>query len=398
MHILQTEMESRLLGELFASSRKKGKAGLPLMSVTLHNGLIVRNTLDRRTETSLNPDEHLLVKEGFIAYNMMRVWQGALGRADFDGLVSPAYVVLQPTGLADSHYAGYLFKSSRMIYLFWAYSYGLTKDRLRLYYNDFARIRVKIPPLPEQKKISKILSTWDKAISVTEQLLANSQQQKTALMQQLLTGKRRSLDFEGKWKEVTVGATSKCFSGGTPSKGNEEYYNGDIPWVTSGKLNDRFVRSVDKYISEEGLKKSSAKVVENGCILVAMYGATAGKVAINEIEGATINQAVLAMEPKSGYSNLFLFYLLEREMNKALKFAQGGQPNLNASIIKGLKIQMPSLSEQQKIAETLSTADREIETLQQKLTHLKQEKKALMQQLLTGKRRVTINPSEEMVC
>ncbi|WP_244813379.1 restriction endonuclease subunit S [Vibrio sp. B1FLJ16] len=187
-----------------------------------------------------------------------------------------------------------------------------------------------------------------------------------------------------------MAATSKCFSGGTPSRTKDEYYGGTIPWITSGKLNDRFVESVNEYITESGVSNSSAKYVKQGALLVAMYGATAGKVAINRLQSATINQAILALEVKGGFSNIFLFYLLEREMEKTLNLVQGGQPNLNAAIIKGVKIKLPSIVEQQKIASVLTAADKEIEILEAKLAHFKQEKKALMQQLLTGKRRVTL--------
>ena len=113
--------------------------------------------------------------------------------------------MLKPTEYVDSQYAEYLFKSLRMIYLFWAYSYGLTNDRLRLYYRDFARIKVKIPELPEQRKIAKILQTWDRAIATTEKLIDASKQQKKALMQQLLTGKKRFPGFEREWEEVKFG-------------------------------------------------------------------------------------------------------------------------------------------------------------------------------------------------
>ena len=252
-----------------------------------------------------------------------------------------------------------------------------------------------LPPLPEQQKIAKILSTWDKAISTTERLIDNSNQQKKALMQQLLTGKKRLLDesgkrFEGEWEEVSIGSTSKCFSGGTPSRTKDEYYNGNIPWITSGKLNDRYVDSVNEYITELGLQNSSAKIVKNGSILVAMYGATAGKVALNTLDGATVNQAILALEPKEKSHNLFLFYLLEVEMLKALLLVQGGQPNLSATIIKAIKIKVPTYIEQQKIATVLTNADKEIELLKQQLADLQQEKKALMQVLLTGKVRVLV--------
>ena len=257
-------------------------------------------------------------------------------------------------------------------------------------------IPVLVPPILEQQKIAKILSTWDKAISTTERLIDNSTQQKKALMQQLLTGKKRLLDnegkrFEGEWEDVSIGSTSKCFSGGTPSRTKDEYYNGSIPWITSGKLNDRFVDSVNEYITELGLQNSSAKIVKNGSILVAMYGATAGKVALNMLDGATVNQAVLALEPKEEFHNLFLFYLLEVEMLKALLLVQGGQPNLSATIIKVIKIKVPALLEQQKISTVLTNADKEIELLEQQLADLQQEKKALMQVLLTGKKRVLVD-------
>ncbi|BBM03106.1 restriction endonuclease subunit S [Microbulbifer sp. GL-2] len=274
---------------------------------------------------------------------------------------------------------------------------GSAQKRINL--GDLKKYKVRIPPLSEQKKIAQILSTWDKAIDTSEKLLANSRQQKKALMQQLLTGKKRLRDksgvrFNGEWRPTTIGEISHCFSGGTPSRKKDEYYGGSIPWITSGKLNDRFVTSTNEFITEAGLLNSSAKTITKNTILVAMYGATAGRVAINLLESATINQAILAINLKAGISNSFFFHLLERKMVEAINLVQGGQPNLNASIIKNLRIRIPILEEQEKIAATLSSADQEIETLQQKLDCLKQEKTALMQQLLTGKRRVQVEEAQ----
>ncbi len=226
---------------------------------------------------------------------------------------------------------------------------------------------VPVPPLPEQRKIAQILSTWDKAISATESLIANSQQQKKSLMQQLLTGKKRFAEFEGGWKLIPIGSVCTSFSGGTPSRSKPQYYGGAIPWIKSGEVNNRFIYSVSEHITEEGLHNSSAKLVKKDNILVAMYGATAGKVAINMIDNAAINQAILALIPHDGCSNIFMFYLLEKEMNRALNLVQGGQPNFNASIIKNIKINLPSLQEQKKIASVLTSTDQEINTLQQKL-------------------------------
>ncbi|HCE1979990.1 TPA: restriction endonuclease subunit S [Vibrio parahaemolyticus] len=301
---------------------------------------------------------------------------------------------LSPIKSVDSDYLLWTLRSNKIKNELARKSGGSALQEIAL--GSLRKVVLPIPPLPEQRKIAKILSTWDKAIAITEKLIETSKQQKKALMQQLLMGKKRLIDpetgkaFQGEWEDTTIAATSKCFSGGTPSRTKDEYYGGTIPWITSGKLNDRFVESVNEYITESGVSNSSAKYVKQGALLVAMYGATAGKVAINRLQSATINQAILALEVKGGFSNIFLFYLLEREMEKTLNLVQGGQPNLNAAIIKGVKIKLPSIVEQQKIASVLTAADKEIEILEAKLAHFKQEKKALMQQLLTGKRRVTL--------
>ena len=140
-------------------------------------------------ETNLSPDKHLLIKSGDLAYNMMRMWQGASGLAKTDGMVSPAYVVLKPSEKVNSKFASFWFKTSRMIYLFWAYSYGLIEDRLRLYFNDFSLINCLLPPLKEQQQIAETLSVYQKKIDLLKQLAEKYKTQKRGLMQKLLTGK-----------------------------------------------------------------------------------------------------------------------------------------------------------------------------------------------------------------
>lgn len=335
-----------------------------------------------------------------LIFNIVFAWEQAVAKTSEEdkGFIAshrfPQY--LPKDNLSDIDYLLYLFMSPKGKYLLNLASPGGAGRNKTLGKKAFDDLELKLPTTTEQQIIAKILSTWDQAISKTERLIDNSTQQKKALMQQLLTGKKRLLDesgkrFEGEWEEVTIGSTSKCFSGGTPSRSKEEYYGGKIPWITSGKLNDRFVYSVNEYITELGVENSSAKLVKKESILIAMYGATAGRVAVNMLDGATVNQAVLALEPKKNFHKLFLFYLFEVEMVKALQLVQGGQPNLSASIIKSIKVRIPILSEQQKIATVLTTADKEIELLEQQLADLQQEKKALMQVLLTGKVRVLVD-------
>lgn len=395
------------LGGLFKSSRKKGEEGLPLLSVTLNNGLIVRDQLDRRTETNLEASEHLLVQSGDIAYNMMRVWQGALGRASVNGLVSPAYVVLRPTAKIDSLYAEYLFKTPRMIYLFWAYSYGLTKDRLRLYFNDFSRIPVTIPNLKEQRKIAQILSTWDKAITTTEQLFVNSQQQKKALMQQLLTGKRRLLDkngvrFEGEWSECLVedffdvGSSKRVLQKDWQSEGVPFYRTREL---VSLSKNEPFRSEI--FISKELFIDLSEKYgcPQEGDFLVSGVGTLGISYQVKNGNRFYFKDGnVLWFKLKVGINSDFFKYSFQSDFMQDQIMAQASVTTVGTFTIKNAKktrfLCPPSVDEQQKIAAVLSTADQEICALKQKLDALKQEKKALMQQLLTGKRRVKIDDKE----
>ncbi|APZ51264.1 restriction endonuclease S subunit [Salipiger abyssi] len=278
-----------------------------------------------------------------------------------------------------------------MIHSFWAYSYGLTNDRLRLYPKDALKVPVAIPPLPEQKKIAEILSTWDEAIETTEALLAIARTQKRALMQTLLTGKRRFPEFEGQeWREVRLGDIARTWSGGTPSRKRPEFFGGAIPWIKSGEVNAARVLSTEETITEAALAASAARMVSPGNILVAMYGATAGVVSISGIPAA-INQAILAVEPSAGTDGAYLHRSIEFAMDKTKRLTQGGQPNLNAAIIRSTKLFLPELEEQRLIAGVIDDAQREIDALRNQTEKLRTEKKALMQQLLTRKRRVQVD-------
>ena len=235
---------------------------------------------------------------------------------------------------------------------------------------------IPVPPLLEQAKIARILSTWDKAITTTEQLLANSQLQKKALMQQLLTGKKRLLDkngvrFSGEWKNKQLSEVANVYQPKTISQsmltdtGYPVYgANGIIGFY--GEFNH-----------------------ENEQIAVTCRGSTCGVVNWTQAKSwITGNAMVINTDNTPSVSKRFLFYVLDGS-NLSYLISGSGQPQITGNI-KTHIINIPVLKEQQRIATVLSTADQEITALQQKLHALKQEKKALMQQLLTGKRRVKI--------
>jgi len=287
-----------------------------------------------------------------------------------------------------SQYLGYLLNND--IVRNQLFKLGQGHSVVHIYSSGLKKVKILLPPLPEQQKIAKVLSTWDKAIALQEQLITQKQALKKGLMQDLLTGKKRFPGFEEEWEEVRIKEIANTFSGGTPSSKRKEYYDGDIHWLKSGELNKGIIQNTEGYISELGLKNSSAKLVEANTILIAMYGATAGVCAITKIQGA-INQAVLALVLNLEIDMFFTYQLLKMKMpNIVHRMVQGGQPNLSGGIINSVKIKLPKLKEQQKIASVLSNFDTDIKKL---ITHKKsliQQKQGLMQQLLSGEKRVKI--------
>lgn len=199
---------------------------------------------------------------------------------------------------------------------------------------------------------------------------------------------------DGGWILETIGTIADTFSGGTPTVGNREYYGGDIPFIRSGEIsNDK----TELFITESGLSNSSARMVDKGTILYAMYGATSGEVAISKISGA-INQAILAIIPKKQeYNSRYIYHYLKHNKQYILsKYLQGGQGNLSANIINNLPIYLPcdsegkvSIKEQQKIADCLSSLEEYINVTKQKVYQLKEHKKGLMQRLFPARGKTT---------
>ena len=247
-----------------------------------------------------------------------------------------------------------------------------------------------LPPLLEQQKIAAILSKWDELIETQTQLITTKEKHKTSLMQKLLTGEVRFPGFEDEWEYEKIGSICKTYSGGTPRRNIKEYYGGHIPWIKSGELNNSNIFKTEEYITELGLKSSSAKLVPENTVLLAMYGATAGVIAITRIE-ATLNQAILAILPNETLTFSFLYFYLNFVMPYELqRLIQGGQPNLSADVVKSIDLAIPSIVEQEKITSFLSNCDDEIQSLKDELEAIKLQKKGLMQQLLTGKIRVKV--------
>ncbi|WP_428833360.1 restriction endonuclease subunit S, partial [Leuconostoc suionicum] len=193
-----------------------------------------------------------------------------------------------------------------------------------------------------------------------------------------MTPQIRFQGFTDDWEERKLGEVTTSYSGGTPSAGNASYYQGDIPFIRSGEINSS---TTELFLTEEGLSNSSAKLVEVGDILYALYGATSGEVGISKINGA-INQAVLAIKPTEGYESQFIMQWLKLQKQKIIdRYLQGGQGNLSGSIVKALCLEFPNLEEQQKIGAFFKQLDDTIALHQRKLDLLKEQKKGFLQKM-----------------
>lgn len=178
----------------------------------------------------------------------------------------------------------------------------------------------------------------------------------------------KCINYTPAWEQRKLGDVTDSFSGGTPDGSHASYYGGSIPFIRSAEINSD---KTELFLTEKGLDNSSAKIVERGTVLYALYGATSGEVGIAAIKGA-INQAILALSPHTGNDPLFLASWLRREKARIVDtYLQGGQGNLSGSIVKELSFALPQQKEQQVIGSFFSHLDNLITLHQRKRQWLK---------------------------
>ena len=313
-------------------------------------------------------------------------------------------VLVKPKG-SDPRFLFYNLQSTDTQKTIFKLAGGSTFSRINL--GDIRKLKAIYPPFAEQQKIAKILSTWDKAISTTERLIENSIQQKKALMQQLLTGKKRLLDesgkrFEGEWKVVKLQSVLDLMRSGLSRKLEND--NVGIAVIRSNNMGSKYTNNVDLkywYLDDPQGANVSNYILDDGDLLVNFINSLSqiGKACIyrkNLDVDAIYTTNILRIKPNTDKVDPIYLYLLTQTANYDSYITSITKPAVNQASFTtkefgNLEFNLPSLKEQQKIATVLTNADKEIELLEQQLADLQQEKKALMQVLLTGKKRVKLN-------
>ncbi|ECO2755017.1 TPA: restriction endonuclease subunit S [Campylobacter coli] len=270
----------------------------------------------------------------------------------------------------------------------------------KLNLNILEKCPIALPPLKEQERIVGILdesfAKIDESIKILEQDLLNLDELMQSALQKafnpLKDNAKENYKLPQGWEWKNLGEIANTSSGGTPSRNKKEYWeNGNIKWLKSGELNDGYIDFIEENITEEAIKNSSAKIFQKGTLLIAMYGATAGKLGILNLDSTT-NQAICAFLHKDKnikFLEKFLFYFLFFLRDKIIKDSFGGaQPNINQTYIKNLQIPLPPIKEQEQITSHLDELSSHVKNLKQnyqaQIKDLQELKNSLLDKAFKG--------------
>ena len=362
---------------------ENGRFGVIKIGNLTYQGNISLDNLSKSDCEGINNYERLFLRRGDI---LMALTGGTLGKMSIFNLEENRYLQNYRVGKFEPN------EKSIKNYIYYLLSSTYVQKRIEDNVNeaaqpnfgkqDFDKIKIPLPPLLEQKKIADCLSTWDVAIEKQNALINALTDRKKALMQQLLTGKKRLPGFEGKWNLNSINDLFIFKNGKAHENDIDE--------------NGKYILVNSKFISTDGeiLKKTNSNLapLEVNDLVFVMSDVPNGKALakfflIKEDNLYTLNQRIGLLKIKKG-NPIFMYYLLNRNAY-FLMFDNGvGQTNLRKDDILDCPLNIPSLSEQTAIAEILATADRELTLQKEKLAQLQTQKKGLMQVLLTGKKRL----------
>lgn len=339
---------------------------------------------DEVTGKKLGNKSVFWIEPNCLVLNIVFAWEQAIAKTtdeEIGFIGSHRFPQFKPkNGLVDIDYLLCFFKTLRGKHQLGLASPGGAGRNKTLGQKDFSNTKLLLPPLPEQQKIARILSTWDSAIETVEKLIKNSQRQKKALMQRFMTGKRRLLGFKRQWKEVKLNQCAESMDNRRVPLNSEERskMKGNIPYWGANNIVDY----VNEYIFDETI------------ILLAEDGGNfqefQTRPIANLIRGKCwVNNHAHVLRAKKNVTNEWLYYSLVHK-NIIGYVAGGTRAKLNKSDMLKIPILLPNIEEQREITKILSKSDSLIDSQKEDLILLKSQKNALMQQILTGKRRVKI--------
>ncbi len=380
--------EEKLGDKLFDPiSNKKHNSDLPILAITQEHGAIPRDKIDYRVSvTDKSIESYKVVEVGDFIISL-RSFQGGIEYSSYKGLCSPAYIILRRKRDDHEGFFKHYLKTNRFIKDLNKDIEGI-RDGKMVSYDQFSNILIPIPQSKkEQKKISDCLSSLDELIEAEDQKLEALQHHKKGLMQELFPFDGQTLprlrfpEFQSapEWEEKPISSIGDIITGSTPSTNQPQYYGGKWQFTSPADIgNNRYIEATKTTLSDEGFAET--RPVKANSILFVCIGSI-GKVAQNRERCAT-NQQINSIVPHATYSNSFIYFILEWHANQIAEIAGNHVvPIINKSTFGAVKIRLPKLPEQERIAECLSAIADLITAQTKKLESLRLHKKGLMQQL-----------------
>lgn len=376
------------IGDIYAERSQRGASNMELLSVTMNDGVKPRSEIEGKDNSSEDKSNYKIVRKGDMVYNSMRMWQGANGISPCDGIVSPAYTVLMPKQEINNGYFAALFKSANLINEFRKNSQGMTSDTWNLKYPQIETIKIQIPSVSEQDKVSELFGVLDARIVAQAQLIEALKKYKRGSLSALfpkkgeITPQYRFAGFTKPWEQRKLGELpEKTYGGGTPSTTNVEYWNGNIPWLQSSNIAEGKLFDVTpkKFISQSGLNSSAAQLIpENSIAIITRVGV--GKLAFLPFSYTTsqdfLSMSRLTTEP------YFTVYACYKKLQSELNSVQGTSiKGITKNELLAKEIKVPSYEEQKQIGEYFANLDRLITLHQHKYDTLLSLKNAILQQM-----------------
>ena len=392
----------RLKDKFDRLSRKNSEGNTNVLTISAQYGLINQEEFFKKEIASDDKSNYYLLHRGEFAYNKSYSNGypfGAIKRLSrYDkGVVSPLYSCFSAnSNNACPEYYEQYFEAGRLNHEIQAYAQEGARNHglLNISVIDFFNSKIIVPPIAEQKRIAKILSTQDKVIECYEKKIEQFKQMKKYYLQNMFpkrgetVPKIRFKGFTDPWEQRKVRDVSEIVAGGTPNTSIDKYWEPkEIPWLASGEVHKKIITFTDDMISKEGMNNSSAKLIKEKSLLIALagQGKTRGTVAINHIP-LTTNQSIAAMTFINDIVPEFVFCNLENRYDEIRRMSSGdgSRGGLNKQIVGNIEIPYTSKSEQELVGKFFTHFDNLITLHQRKLEEEKKKKKALQQLLLTG--------------
>ena len=379
--------EMRKLRHTLRAVTERNHPDLPLLSVVREKGVVLRDISSKDENHNFIPDDltnYKVVRRGHFAMNKMKAWQGSYGVSKFDGVVSPAYFVFSINGV-DGDYFHTAIRSKTYVPYFTRASDGVRIGQWDLSLARMREVPFSIPPLPEQAAIVRYLDHVDRRIRryirAKQKLVTLLEEQKQALIHQAVTGQidvRTSRPYPAykpsgvEWlgdvpAHWGVRKLRSLFgqhgSGTTPVE--DHYFGGDVPWIMSGDLNDRVVAVTKRTVTSKALHEVRAlKMYPANSLVIAMYGggATIGKTGILSTEACTNQACYVLADPLKDTNVVYFQAVMNIARPHLVQQSHGGvQLNINAEIVRALRVPVPPLPEQAAIACYLDKATADID-------------------------------------